>query len=37
VLVEVYQSFRRENRAADVDETPVAARPSAADAASEKE
>ena len=37
VLVEIYQSFRRENRAADVEPTPVAARPSAADAASEKE
>ena len=37
VLVEIYQSFRRENRAAGVDPTPVAAQPSAADAASEKE
>jgi transcriptional regulator with XRE-family HTH domain len=36
VLVEIYQSFRRENRAAGVDPTPEAA-PSAADAASEKE
>jgi transcriptional regulator with XRE-family HTH domain len=37
ILVEIYQSFRRENRAGDVDPTPVPARPSAADAASEKE
>jgi transcriptional regulator with XRE-family HTH domain len=36
VLVEIYQSFCRENRAAGVVPTPVAA-PSAADAASEKE
>ena len=37
VLVEVYESFRRENRAAGLDPTPAAARPNAADAASEKE
>lgn len=37
VLVEIYESFRRENRAAGLDPTPDAARPNAADAASEKE
>ncbi len=37
VLVEIYESFRRENRAAGVDPTLAAARPNAADAASEKE
>ncbi|HEX8095882.1 helix-turn-helix domain-containing protein [Jatrophihabitans sp.] len=36
VLVEVYESFRRENHAAGLDPTP-AARPNAADAATEKE
>ena len=34
VLVEIYESFRRENRAAGLDPTPAAARPNAADAAS---
>lgn len=37
VLVEIYESFRRENHAAGLDPTPDAARPNAADAASEKE
>ncbi len=37
VLVEIYESFRRENRAAGLDPTPDAARPNAADAATEKE
>jgi len=37
VLVEIYESFRRENRAAGLDPMPDAARPNAADAASEKE
>jgi transcriptional regulator with XRE-family HTH domain len=37
VLVEIYESFRRENRAAGLDPMPAAARPNAADAASEKE
>jgi len=37
VLVEIYETFRRENSAAGLDPTPVAARPNAADAASEKE
>ena len=34
VLVEIYESFRRENRAAGLDPTSGAARPNAADAAS---
>jgi len=34
VLVEVYESFRRENHAAGLDPMPGAARPDAADAAS---
>jgi transcriptional regulator with XRE-family HTH domain len=34
VLVEIYESFRRENRAAGLDPTPAAPRPNAADAAS---
>jgi transcriptional regulator with XRE-family HTH domain len=37
VLLEIYESFRRENRAAGLDPIPDAARPNAADAASEKE
>ena len=37
VLIEIYESFRRENHAAGLDRTPAAARPNAADAVSEKE
>jgi transcriptional regulator with XRE-family HTH domain len=37
VLVEIYESFRRENQAAGIDPMPAATRPNAADAAVEKE
>jgi transcriptional regulator with XRE-family HTH domain len=37
VLVEIYESFRRENRAGSADLATAAPRPNAADAASEKE
>jgi transcriptional regulator with XRE-family HTH domain len=37
VLVEIYETFRRENSAAGLDPTPAAARPNAADAATDKE
>ena len=37
VLIEIYETFRRENSAAGLDPTPGAARPNAADAATDKE
>jgi transcriptional regulator with XRE-family HTH domain len=37
VLVEIYETFRRENSAAGLDPTPETARPNAADAATDKE
>ena len=37
VLVEIYETFRRENSAAGLDPSPATARPNAAEAASEKE
>jgi transcriptional regulator with XRE-family HTH domain len=37
VLIEIYESFRRENHAGGLDQRPAAARPNAADAVSEKE